>query len=128
MASRILMIEDQRYLAMMVEDILVDAGYEVMIAGRVDSAMALLNTGSFDAAVLDINLGGETVFPLAQALIDRDVPCLLTSAYDTCSIHVAFRGLPILDKPYRPDRLLRSVGELLGAAGVLPEGGDATRN
>ena len=79
--KRILVVEDEGLVAMLVQDGLADAGAEVIgPAGSVADALQLVETamgeGGISGAVLDLNLGGEPVFPVADALIDLGVPFL----------------------------------------------------
>lgn len=71
---RILMVEDEMCLAMMLEDVLSDAGYDVVRAGRLKDAMNIARREHIDAAILDVNLHGEPVYPLAAQLHESGVP------------------------------------------------------
>lgn len=78
----ILVVEDEVFIAMELEGVLVEAGYQVLgPAPTVSIALSLLDGHNPDAAVLDVNLGGERVTPVAQALAARGVPFLIASAY-----------------------------------------------
>ena len=101
------------YLAMMLEDQLIDAGYDVLRAGRLDEAMDVAADSRIDGAILDVNLGGVEVYPLADQLRDRGVPFLFASAYGEAGILPAYRSHPILHKPYRPESIVAAVGSLL---------------
>ena len=105
----VLMVEDEMYLAMILKDLLSDAGYRVLCAARLNDAMRLAQEESIDAAVLDINLHGETVYPLATRLEEQGVPFLFASAYAESSIPDVFRDHPVLRKPYDIARLLHAV-------------------
>ena len=79
--TRILMVEDEMCLAMMLEDVLSDAGYQVVRAGRLNEAMNLAREQHIDAAILDVNLHGEAVYPFASQLQAAGVPFMFASAY-----------------------------------------------
>jgi CheY-like chemotaxis protein len=105
MPSRcVLVVEDEMYLAMMLEDLLIDGGYRVLRAARVQDAIRLAESGEcIDAAVLDVNLNGEPVYPVAKRLLERGVPFLFASAYGSQGIAEEYRDAPMLSKPY-PER------------------------
>jgi DNA-binding response OmpR family regulator len=100
--ARILVVEDETVLAMMLEDYLQDEGYDVVGPfGRLDRAMQAAEREALDAAVLDVNIAGEMVFPVAEALDHRSVPILLVSGYDSRIMRKAPKDWPRLMKPYR---------------------------
>ena len=105
---RILVVEDEYVLAQDLQRELEDAGAEVV--GPVPSiagAMALLDAGAApDAAILDVNLGGEMVFPLAEALRERGVPFMFATGYDAWSLPQAFAEVPRCEKPFDVGRCL----------------------
>ncbi|WP_395624609.1 response regulator [Thermomonas sp.] len=67
----VLIVEDEMFLAMMLQDLLEDAGYLVLKAARLPAALALAETAQIDVAMLDINLAGTEVFPAAEVLRRR---------------------------------------------------------
>ncbi|MDQ3159562.1 MAG: response regulator [Pseudomonadota bacterium] len=122
--TTILMVEDEMNLAMMLEDILDDAGYRVIKAARLPKALEIVaqsgvdEAGRIDVAILDINLAGVQVFPLAEVLRARGVPFVFTSGYGKDGIPDDFRGSAVLQKPYGADSILSTLKEILadGAA------------
>jgi DNA-binding response OmpR family regulator len=111
--SRILIVEDEMNLAMMMEDLLASAGHRIFKAARLSRALALVACEPLDFAFLDINLAGEEVFPLALELRDRDVPFVFTSGYGANGIPAIFRDYRTLQKPYEPQQLLDVISALL---------------
>ncbi len=105
-APRILLVEDEGLVALTIEDLLEDLGCEVACSARsVAQALGWLGSGGEpDAAVLDVNLGGEFVFPVAEALAARGVPFAFTTGYGQ-SPDARFRSAPLLGKPIRRERL-----------------------
>ena len=103
---RVLLVEDEGLVAMMLEDILEDLGCE--IAGSlasVESALAWIEDGgSADLALLDVNLSGKPVFPVADALEARGVPFVFATGYGE-GHDPRFKDTPLLGKPIRQDRL-----------------------
>ena len=104
---RVLVVEDEAMVAMMIEDMLSDLGCVVMdVAGTVSRGVALANDLdlALDGAILDINLGGEKVYPVAEALAARRVPFIFSTGYSAAGVVAKFAHVPILAKPYeRPE-------------------------
>jgi len=96
---RILLVEDEALVAMMMEDVLSDMGWNVAASfGDVRGALDWLEREEVDAAVLDINLGTETVFPVAEALKATGTPFTFLTGY-TSPKRVEEFGAPLLTKP-----------------------------
>ena len=111
---RILVVEDEGLVAMLIEDMLDDLGCEVACsAGNVAQALKWIEAGGeADGALLDVNLGGEAVWPVADALAARGVRFAFTTGYGQLS-EPRFRQAPLLGKPIKGERLkevLRSFG------------------
>lgn len=126
MTARVLLVEDESLVAMMVEDCLVELGYEVVaLAGTVQEALTLLEGTDIDVAVLDVNLGGTPSFPVAEVLEARGIPFLFLTGYDRSVIPEPLRHRYGLQKPFRMrdlDRALHSLQAPEGGAGVASEG------
>lgn len=98
---RILVVEDEFFLAIELEDALCRAGAEVVgPVASLPEAMLRVREEALDLAVLDINLGGTLVYPLADELASRDVPFLFASAYTMGDIPERHRGRRLVEKPY----------------------------
>ena len=106
---RILVVEDEYMVAEDLRIELEEMGAEVL--GPVPSvagALALLARGARpDAAILDVNLGGEMVFPLAEALRERGVPFMFATGYDAWSLPAAYAEVPRCEKPFEVWHCLR---------------------
>ena len=115
--ARILVVEDEAMVSMLVEDILADAGCTVVgPAASVADALRLLrcpNTARPDAAILDMNLGGDTSEPVADDLDALGIPFVLATGYGRNGVGSRFRNATILGKPFEMADLLRTVGALL---------------
>lgn len=109
----VLLVEDEMCLAMMLQDLLEDAGYRVLKAARVSGALALAGTEAIDAAILDVNLAGKEVFPVADELRRRGVPFMFASGYGDRGLPGPFRGSPMLQKPYDPVALEAMLADML---------------
>jgi len=120
-ARRVLVVEDEVMVAWAVEDMLTGLGYTVVgPAARVDQALSLIENGSVDAAVLDINLNGEKSYPVADALIARGVPFIFSTGYNKTSVHTGYLGYTTLQKPLDGSILEKALAELLVPAMRMP--------
>jgi CheY-like chemotaxis protein len=117
--SRILVVEDEALVAFALEEMLADFGYEVIgPAPNVAAAMKLVGAGGIDAAILDVNLGRETIDPVAAALAEAGVPFVFTTGYTNASaLPQGFKDRPSLNKPYQPEALHEAVQRLLTPQG-----------
>lgn len=98
----ILLVEDELLVALALEDALLGLGCAVVgPATRPAAALDLVRAERLDGAILNVNLGGETVLPVAEALADRSIPFLFCTGYrDVPAALGRFRGIPILAKPF----------------------------
>jgi DNA-binding response OmpR family regulator len=104
--QRVLLVEDEALVAMLVEDSLQDAGATVLgPASTVDEALALIETGGVDAAVLDLNLRGEPVTRVADRLEAMKVPFVITTGYGAECAAAQYVDAPMLQKPFDLARL-----------------------
>lgn len=115
---RVLIVEDSyltaRRLARMIEDF---GGQVVGPAPSVQAAQHLLDTEGCDAAVLDINLGNETVEPIAERLKESRRPFLFVTGYSSPGfMNEKFRSQPLLNKPVEPPVLAEAIRGLIGPA------------
>jgi CheY-like chemotaxis protein len=111
---RVLLVEDQMIVAMQIEDTLHAAGCEVVgPVGTLQAAIALARKEALDAAVLDVNLDGENVYPAAEELKARGIPFIFATGYGESTLPEQWRDQPRLSKPFghrELEQLLRSVG------------------
>ena len=110
---RILVVEDEMMAAMMLETLLDDSGGIVVgPVGSVAKALVLIETKPIDGAVLDVNLGGEFVYPVADALAERGLPFAFVTGYGITGIDVRrYAHVPVVQKPYDDDALVRIIAE-----------------
>lgn len=109
--SKVMIVEDEALVAMMVEDMLGDLGCEVAGSfGAVDDALAWLGGGhpAPDGAVLDVNIGGEMVFPVAEELRERGVPFVFATGYGDLP-RDGFESVEVLAKPINVNALRRAL-------------------
>jgi CheY-like chemotaxis protein len=87
-------------------------------ASRLDEALALARETPLDCAVLDVNLGGQPIFPLADLLREKGAPFAFATGYGDAGLREVDKGAPVLQKPFREADLARVLGELKVKAGV----------
>ena len=100
---RVLIVDDEALVAMLLEDMIADLGCDVAgSAGRISQALEMVaDPGlAFDVAVLDVNVAGESVTPVAQAAADRGAGLVFATGYGESGVPEAFRGRPTLQKPF----------------------------
>jgi DNA-binding response OmpR family regulator len=111
---RVLVVEDEFLIALSLEAALHAGGYEVAGPCRsVSDGLRELANEAPAAAVLDVNLGGEKAFPIADALAARGVPVVFVTGYEREDLPERFRAARMLVKPCAPDRLLSAVAASL---------------
>ena len=110
---RVLVVEDEMMVSMLIEDMLGDLGCVVVgPASRLEEAVELANTRELDCAVLDVNLGGQPIFPLVDLLRSKDVPFAFATGYGDAGLRDVDKGAPVLQKPFREGDLARVLGQL----------------
>jgi DNA-binding response OmpR family regulator len=103
---KVLVVEDEPLVAMLVEDALTDAGYEVLgPAATVEEALRMLGANAPDAMVLDLNLCGENSVPVADAAMARGIPYVIATGYGAAGLPAGHQGASVLAKPYDPEQL-----------------------
>ena len=113
---KVLVVEDETIVAMLLEQMLEELGCVVAgVSGQVSAATELAQTIDADIAILDMNLGGQRVDPVAETLAGRNLPFVFASGYGEDGLSPQFRGRPVLPKPFRLDQLRDA---LIGAAGA----------
>ena len=112
---RVLIVEDEALVAMLVEDIMLDAGAEVAgPAATAAEALALLATALPDVAVVDVNLGGHTSEPVTRALAESGVPFLVATGYGAAGLAALPPGGSVIAKPFEAEALVERLAALLG--------------
>lgn len=113
---KVLVVEDEALVAMLVEDALLDAGFQVLgPAATVEEALSLLNGERPDAVVLGLNLAGETSTPVADLLASRGIPYVIATGYGASGLPPGHQQAMVLAKPYDPGELISMLGRLCAA-------------
>jgi CheY-like chemotaxis protein len=117
-AMRVLIVEDELMIRMLLEDMLGELGYTVAAqAGRIDEALQAVENCEFDVAILDVNLNGDNTGPVAEVLAARGLPFVFATGYGEHGLPEAFRDRPALKKPFQMDGLSQSLKSALAAKG-----------
>ena len=113
---RVIVVEDEMMIAMLLEDMLTDLGHTVVgIAGRLDSALVLARQTDADMAILDVNLSGEASFPVAKVLVERGLPFMFATGYGTLGLEAPFENTLTLKKPFELKDLSQALDQLQAA-------------
>jgi CheY-like chemotaxis protein len=113
--ARILVVEDEALVLLELQDILSDLGCTVVGAALVlEDALAMARDLESDVAVLDVNVGGKRIDPVAAALAARNIPFIFVSGYERTALPAEFRDRPLLAKPYRKSGLEAALKGCLG--------------
>ncbi len=112
---RVLVVEDSPLIATVLEDMLQDLGCTVVgPIGNMAFALDLAKTEAMDAAIIDLNIRGGKVYPVAEILRDRNIPFLLASGYADWTLREDFKDRPRLTKPYSAELVEQKLLKLLG--------------
>ena len=99
-ARRVLLVEDEALVGIMMKDLLTGLGFEVVGPfGMVSEAIRVVEREQLQAAVLDVNLRGEMIYGLADKLTDRGIPLVFVTGYGAETIDPRFANVPVLQKP-----------------------------
>lgn len=111
---RILIVEDDYLIASLLVEVLEGAGWQVVgPVGHLAEALDSAKTAACDAALLDVNLGGEAVYPVAEVLGARNVPFLFLTGYGAETLSSPFARQPRLGKPFKAAELLGALARLV---------------
>jgi CheY-like chemotaxis protein len=113
----VFLVEDEVMIRMMVADMLEELGYSVAAeAGEINEAMKLAQSTEFDLAILDVNVNGKVISPVAQLIEARNRPFIFATGYGSSGLPEEYRDRPALQKPFQLETLARMVeGALKGA-------------
>jgi CheY-like chemotaxis protein len=107
---RVLVVEDEGSVALLIESMLEELGCEVVASvATLAEAVSAARAGTFDFAVLDVNLNGELVFPAAEILKDRGLPFIFSTGYGRPGMADAFSQWQVLKKPFTIEEFEKKV-------------------
>ncbi len=112
---RVFLVEDEMTIALMIEEMLEDLGYEVAgLSMRLEPAIRLAETIQADVAILDVNLDGKLSFPVADILRQRGIPFFFATGYGSKGLNDNYAGTFTLKKPFLTSDLDRAVRRTVG--------------
>lgn len=118
--KNILIVEDEFLIAIHAAEVMEGLGFSVVgPVATIEQALDLLREGAFDGAILDVNLSGTLIFPVAEALAERDIPFILTSGYEATGLPDRWRDRPHLRKPVIERDLAQLAGHVFSIDKVM---------
>ncbi len=112
-----MLVEDEALIGMMIAGMIEELGHTVVAqAANIEDALKLARTADFGIAVLDINVGGDRIEPVAEIINDRRLPFVFASGYGAAGMPEKFRDRPILQKPFVMERLGEAIQKALEVA------------
>ena len=131
-ARRLLLVEDELLVGILMQEMLQDLGFAVDEPRRtLADAMSAAASEAFDGAVLDMNINGEAVYPLADLLTTRSVPFVFVTGYSADTVDSRFAKVPVLQKPVTSEALAKVINSCIApaaAASSLPSFGESSRS
>jgi CheY-like chemotaxis protein len=113
---RVLLVEDEIMVALLLEDMLAELGHTVMgPVARLDKALGMAQSEAFDLAFLDVNLDGEQVYPVAEVLAARGIPFVFVTGYGREGLRPPYGDRPTLQKPFRRHDLAQLLAKVCTA-------------
>ncbi|SFA87880.1 Response regulator receiver domain-containing protein [Pseudomonas sp. NFIX10] len=115
--TRVLVVEDEGAIALLIEEMLEEFGCEVVASvARLAAACEIAGSVQVDLAILDVNLAGERVFPVADILRSRQIPFLFSTGYGASGLPAEYAARPVLHKPFSESELQRKIAVTLKEA------------
>lgn len=112
--TSVLLVEDEVMIRMMVADMLEELGYVIAgESGDIDEGIRLVQAIDFDIAILDVNVNGRVITPVAEAVQMRGLPFVFATGYGAQGLPEKFRDRPTLQKPFQIETLARTIETVL---------------
>ncbi len=116
-AGTVFLVEDEAMIRMMVVDMLEELGFSVAAeTGEINEAVKLASTTDFDVAILDVNVNGKVISPVADVLKARNRPFIFATGYGTQGVPEDYRDRPALQKPFQIESLKKALDSTLRGA------------
>jgi CheY-like chemotaxis protein len=115
----VFLVEDEVMIRMMVADMLEELGYSVAAeAGEINEAVRLAQSAEFDIAILDVNVNGKVISPVAEVIQARNRPFVFATGYGAQGLPEEFRDRPTLQKPFQMETLAQVLASTLKGVAV----------
>lgn len=115
--ARVLVVEDEAAISMLLEDMLLDFGCTVVgPAARLATALEMAEGETFEIAILDVNVAGEPIYSVAEAIVRRSLPLVFSTGYGGAGIREPYRDCPVVQKPFSQADLKRTLIGAIAAA------------
>ena len=115
----VFLVEDEVMIRMMVADMLEELGFSVAAeAGEINEAMRLAQSAEFDIAILDVNVNGKVISPVAELIKARNRPFIFATGYGSSGLPEEYRDRPALQKPFQLETLAKMIDTALKAGGL----------
>jgi CheY-like chemotaxis protein len=115
----VFLVEDEVMIRMMVAEMLEELGYRIAAeAGEINEAIRLVQSTEFDLAILDVNVNGKVISPVADLIRARNRPFIFATGYGSSGLPEEYRDRPALQKPFQIESLARMIDNTLKSAAV----------
>lgn len=112
----IFVVEDEALIQMMIVEMLEELGHTVVAkANQIEPAVSLAQSAKFELAVLDVNIAGALITPVAEIIVRRGLPFIFATGYGSAGIPPAFHGRPVLRKLFSPEELAQAIDKVMTA-------------
>jgi CheY-like chemotaxis protein len=109
----VLLVEDEVLIRMMISDMLAELGHRVIAeAGSIDEALPIAASAEFELAILDVNLNGAKITPVAGVIKARNLPIIFATGYGFAGLPEDFTNYPALQKPFQVEALAKAIDEV----------------
>jgi CheY-like chemotaxis protein len=117
---KVLVVEDEMMIAMLIEDMLDELGCELVgPATNVPRALELIGNETIEIAILDLNLGGQDTYAIADVLQQKNVPFIFATGYGSTGLRKDYANRPVLQKPFQAKDLETALRQALGGSNVV---------
>ena len=115
----VFLVEDEVMIRMMVADMQSELGYSIAAeAGEINEAIRLAQSVEFDLAILDVNVNGKVISPVADLITARNRPFIFATGYGSSGLPAEYRDRPALQKPFQIETLGRLIDQVLNSTQV----------
>jgi CheY-like chemotaxis protein len=115
----VFLVDDEPLIRIMVAEMLRELGHTLAAdAGHIDEALGIARSTEFDLAILDVNLRGKIITPVAELIKARGRPIIFATGYGSAGLPEEFRDFPALPKPFQVETLAAAIDSVIGSGGA----------